>query len=94
MSHQHEEPTPGMVILAVSSEMLRQRLDTLGEKSYLHLGGACVLRVEAVGRYDGLSLLFDEHRPPARRAGRSFPLSYLAESIAQRYGPRKAAAIY
>jgi len=83
-----------MVILAVRSEMLRQPLDTLSEKSYLHLGGAGVLRVEAVGRYYGLSLLFDEHRPPARRAGRSFPLSYLAESIAQWYGPRKAAAIY
>jgi len=83
-----------MVILAVRSEMLRQPLDTLGEKSYLHLGGACVLRVEAVGSNNRLSLLFDEHRPPARRAGRSFPLSYLAESIAQQYGPRKAAAIY
>lgn len=48
-----------MVILAVTSKVLRQPLDTLGEKSYLHLGGACVLRVEAVGSNNRLSLLFE-----------------------------------
>jgi len=48
-----------MVILAVTSKVLRQPLDTLGEKSYLHLGGACVLRVEAVSSNNRLSLLFE-----------------------------------
>ena len=38
-----------MVILAVSPKMLRQPLDTLREKSYLHLSGACVPGVQAVG---------------------------------------------
>jgi hypothetical protein len=48
-----------MMILPVTSKVLRQPLDTLGEKSYLHLGGACVLRVEAVGSNNRLSLLFE-----------------------------------
>ena len=48
-----------MVILAVTSKVLRQPLDTLGEKSYLDLGGASVLRVEAVSSNNRLSLLFE-----------------------------------
>ncbi len=39
LSDQHEQATPGMVILLVSLEVLRQIIDTLGKQGYLHFRG-------------------------------------------------------
>src|SRR5437762_3748111 len=63
LSHELEQPTTGVVVLAVHLEVLRQVPDAVGEERDLHLGRPGVARVPAVRLHDFRGALLHDCHP-------------------------------
>src|SRR6266567_6895397 len=73
-----EQPAAGMVVVLVSAQVLRERVDAIGEQRDLHVARASIAGVELVLLDDGAAIGLDEgHKfsiPPRRALLPSPPL--------------------
>src|SRR6266851_8480512 len=84
-----EQPATGVVVVLVTAQVLRERIDAMGEQRDLHVGRAGVAGVEPVLLDDGGSIGLDEGHicslPPRRALLTLPPLSRSVMPAGTRY---------